>query len=130
MLDAMAIPQKMRAGSLSDCHHWLIWPRFYRNLPGGATPKSGLFSMGRVVEVMAAAFRRFQKRFFRAFSIVWWFRFPNPDSFNSRAAGEMWAGRGAFMQAVLTLIRGETVEKQTFIPFKLVTPRHVGEFMR
>jgi inositol transport system substrate-binding protein len=34
------------------------------------------------------------------------------------------------LRAAVALSRGETVEKQTFIPFKLVTKGNVGEFLR
>jgi inositol transport system substrate-binding protein len=34
------------------------------------------------------------------------------------------------LRAAVALSRGETVEKQTFIPFKLVTRENVGEFLR
>lgn len=36
----------------------------------------------------------------------------------------------AALKAALALSRGETVEKQTFIPFQLVTPQNAGDFMR
>jgi inositol transport system substrate-binding protein len=41
------------------------------------------------------------------------------------------AGQGAgALDAALKLARGETVEKKVYVPFKLVTPENVGDFLQ
>ena len=42
------------------------------------------------------------------------------------AAGQ---GKGA-VDAALALAAGKTVEKKTYIPFQLVTPTNMGDFMK